>query len=159
MNNNNLLCLTYFIFLGEIDMVKKSILTIIILTLFALICFLGYKNMSIKIEKKGGIKSNGLAYTVPNNHGKSEFSYAFNLTNTNGKDIFIKSIEPSIDETMKNNILSKETIIVVNKNIKPNETIEINGKIFIDTNGLSMNNIGKLITDIKVSTEETVSFN
>lgn len=140
-------------------MVKKSILTIIILILFALICFLGYKNMAIKIEEKGGIKSNGLAYTVPNNDGKSEFSYGFNLTNTNGKDVFIKSIEPSINETMKNNILSKETIIVVNKNIKPNETIQINGKIFIDTNGLSMNNIGKLITDIKVSTEETVGFN
>lgn len=140
-------------------MVKKSILTIIILTLFTLICFLGYKNMAIKIEKKGGIKSNSLAYTVQNNDSKSEFSYGFNLTNTNGKDVFIKSIEPSINETMKNNILSKETIIVVNKNIKPNETIQINGKIFIDTNGLSMHNIGEFITDIKVSTEETVSFN
>ena len=140
-------------------MAKKSIFTIIIVTLLALICFLGYKNMAIKIEGKGGIKSNGLVYNVPNNDGKSEFSYALNLTNTNGKDIFIKSIEPSINETMKNNILSKETIIAINKNIKPNETIEINGKIFIDTNGLSMSNIGKLITNIKVSTEETVSFN
>lgn len=140
-------------------MAKKSILTIIILTLFALIYFLGYKSMAIKIEKKGGIKSNGLTYTIPNNGDKSEFSYAFNLTNTNGKDIFIKSIEPLINETMKNNILSKETIIVVNKNIKPNETIEINGQILVDTNGLSANNIGKLITDIKISTEETVSFN
>lgn len=140
-------------------MLRKSILTIIILTLCALIFFLGYKNIAIKIENKGGIRSSGLTYAMPNNNGKSAFSYAFNLTNTNEKDIFIKSIEPSINETMKNNILSSETIIVVNKNIKPNETIEINGNIFIDTNGLSMHNIGKLITDIRVSTEETVSLN
>ena len=140
-------------------MLKKSILTIMILTLCVLICFFGYKNITIKIETKGGIKSNGLTYVMANNNGKSEFSYAFNLTNTNGKDIFIKSVEPSINETMKNNILSNETIIVVNKNIKPNETIQINGKIFIDTVGLPMYNIGKLITNIKVSTEETISFN
>lgn len=139
-------------------MLKKSILIIIILTLCALIYFLGYKNIGIKIENNGGIKSSGLTYVIPNNNGKSEFSYAFNLTNTNRKDIFIKSIEPSINETMKNNILSNETIIVVNKNVKPNETIEINGSILIDTSGLSMHNIGKLITDIRVSTEETVSF-
>ena len=140
-------------------MLKKSILTIIILTLCVLICSWGYKNITTKIETKGGIKSNGLTYVMANNNGKSEFSYAFNLTNTNGKDIFIKSIEPSINEKMKNNILSNETIIVVNKKIKANETIQINGKIFINTSGLPMYDIGKLITNIKVSTEETVSFN
>ena len=144
---------------GKINMLKKSILTIIILIVCTLICFWGYKNIAIKIETKGGIKSNGLTYVMANKNGKSEFSYAFNLTNTNGKDIFIKSIEPSINEIMKNNILSNENIIVVNKNIKPNEIIQINGKIFIDTSGLSMYNIGKLITDIKISTEESVSFN
>jgi hypothetical protein len=140
-------------------MLKKLILTITILILCALICFFGYKNIAIKIETKGGIKGNGFTYVMANNNGRSEFSYSFNLTNTNGKDIFIKSIEPSINETMKNNILSNENIIVVNKNIKPNETIQINGKVFINTSGLSMYNIGKLITNIKVSTEEIVTFN
>lgn len=137
-------------------MSKKSVITIIILALCALICFLVYKNMAFKVETKGGIKSNGLSYTIANNNGKSEFSYSINLTNTNGKVIFIKSIQPSINQTMKNNILSNETIIAVNKNIKPNESIQINGEIFIDTKGLPMENIGKLVENIKVSTEETV---
>lgn len=139
-------------------MSKKIVLFLIILTLsYTIICLWGYKNMSRKIESKGGLKINGLSYLCANNNGESEFSYEAKLTNTNGKTVFIKSIEPSVNEAFKNKVLSKETVICVNKNIKSNETIEISGTILIDTRGISTIELGKLIKDIKVSTEETVS--
>lgn len=140
-------------------MSKKSVVTILIsiLTLCALICFLGYKNMNSKIAAKGGVKTKNLFYTLADNNGRSEYFYSIELTNTNGKAIFIKTIEPSVNEAVKNKILSKETLVTVNKKMNPNETIQINGEIIVDTHGLSTQDIQKFITDIKVSTEETVS--
>lgn len=126
-------------------MSKKLVVIVIIVALCALICFLGYKNINFKIETKGGLKTNGLSYALGNNNGKSEFTYSIKLTNTNGK-----TIETSVNETIKNKILSKE-------NVKPNETIQVDEEIIVDTKGLFKQDIEKLITDIKVSTEETVS--
>lgn len=51
-------------------------------------------------------------------------------------------------------------MVVVNKDIKSNETIQINVEIIVDTKGLEKSDIVKLepfITDIKVPTEEIVS--
>lgn len=137
-------------------MVKKLVITMSILTLFVPICILGYE---LNVDTKGGLKSKGFAYTMPNNNGNSEFSYSFQLTNTNRKTVFIKTIEPLVNETMENKILSKDVVVTVNKNIKPNETIQISGIINVDTRGLFMYDIVKFITDIKVSTEEIVSLN
>jgi hypothetical protein len=135
-------------------MVKKLVITVITLTLFISICIVGYV---LNADTKGGLKAKGLGYTMPNNNGSSEFSYSFQLTNTNRKTVFITTIEPLVNETMKKNILSKDTVVTVNKNIEPNETIQISGIIIVDTKGLFMYDIGKFIADIKVLTEETVS--
>ena len=59
-----------------------------------------------------------------------------------------------------NKIISKDIIITVNKDLKPNESIQINGEIIFNTKGLTKLDIEKLepfITDIKFSTEETIS--
>lgn len=139
-------------------MSKKSVIPMIIITLcYTSILLLGYKNMSSKIESKGGLKTNGLSYICQDNNGESEFDYSANLTNTNGKTIFIKSIEPSLDEALHSKVLSKKTVVAVNKNLKPNETIVVSGSIMLDAKGISAFEIGKLIKDIKVSTEEPVS--
>lgn len=136
-------------------MAKKIAITIILLTLFVSTCLLGYH---LNIETKRGLKSKGLAYTMPDNNGSSEFSYTFYLTNTNRKAVFIKTIEPVVNETMKSRILSKDIVVIVNKNINPNETIQIGGTIMVDTKELfAYDAAGKLITDIKVSTEEIVN--
>lgn len=113
--------------------------------------------MDFKIDTKGGLKTNGLSYTCENNKGVSEFSYSVNLTNTNGKSIFIKTIELSMNEVFSKAILSKETVVAVHRDIKPNETIAISGVITINMKELSAIDIGKLVRDIKVSTEEIVS--
>lgn len=135
-------------------MVKKFVITIIVLTLFVSVWILG---CDLNADTKGGLKSSGFAYTMPNNNGTSEFSYSFHLTNTNRKTVFVKTIEPIVNETMKNKILSKDIVVTVNKNIEPNETIQVNGIIMVDTRGVVMYDIVKFIADIKVSTEETVS--
>jgi PKD repeat protein len=135
-------------------MVKKLVIIIITVTLFISIYIAGYVSNA---DTKGGLKSKGLAYTMPNNNGSSEFSYSFQLTNTNSKTVFVKTIEPIVNETLKKNILSKDTVVAVNKNIEPNETIQISGIIVVDTKGLFMYDVGKFIKDIRVLTEETVS--
>ena len=142
----------------ELVMSKKLVVSVIIVTLcYTIICLLLYRNMDFKIDTKGGLKTNGLSYTCENNNGVSEFSYSVNLTNTNGKSIFIKTIELSMNEVFSKAILSKETVVAVHRDIKPNETIAISGVITINMKELSAIDIGKLVRDIKVSTEEIVS--
>lgn len=138
----------------EGNMTKKLIVALILFSLFALICFIGF---SLKIETIGGLKSKGFTYAVANNSGHSEFSYSIQLTNTNRKAVYIKTIEPLINETMKKKIISKDIVVTVNKAILPNETILVSGVIFVDTKDLIMYDIGKLVAEIKVSTEETIS--
>ena len=95
-----------------------------------------------------------------NNLDKQKFSYSISVANKNVKTIFIKSVQPTINERVKNKILSEETIVAVNKDIKPKETIEISGEIIIDTSGLTKEEIVALepfITAIKISTEENIN--
>lgn len=135
----------------------KKYTTIIILILCILTCFSEYKIMASKVEEKVGIKSNGFTYMMANNDAKSVYSYSIKLTNTNVRTIFIKSIQPSINKAIRSNILSKQIIVNVNKSIKPDESIQVDGEILINGRGLNAKNIGELIDEIKVSTEESLS--
>lgn len=143
-------------------MSKKLIMIIFSLFIFAF--FTGCNNTKVQVQSKGGLKiynwSSALGGINENDLDKTKYSYSINLTNENEKTIFIKSVQPSVNEAIKNKILNKEIVIDVNQNLKPNETIKINGEIIIDTKGLEKSDIVTLepfITDIKVSTEETVS--
>lgn len=145
-------------------MFKKSIIIILISILCIFILLTGCNNTKTQAQSKGGLKisswSTGLGEINETDLDKTKFSYSINLANENEKDIFIKSIQPSVNEKIKNKIISKDNIVIVNKDIKSNETIEINGEIIVDTKGLAKSDIVKLepfITDIKVSIEETVS--
>lgn len=90
----------------------------------------------------------------------TKLSYSFNLNNENNKSVFVKSIEPLINEKIKDKVISKDIVVVVNKDIKPNEIIQINGEIIFDTKGLSKSDIEKLeplLRDVKVSTDEIIN--
>lgn len=143
-------------------MSKKLIM--IIFSLFILVFFVGCNNTEIEVQSKGGLKiynwSSALGSVNQNNLYKTKYSYSINLINEDEKTIFIKSVQPSVNEIIKNKIMSKEMIVDVNKNLRPNEIIKINGEIIIDTKGLGKSDIvalGPLITNIDVSTEEAVS--
>ncbi len=145
-------------------MSKKSITIIVISILFVFIIFTGCNSTNAKIQTKGGLKINGWSSGLGNVNetdlDKTKFSYSINLTNENEKNVFIKSIKPSVNEAIKDKIISKEIVVAVNKDIKPNEAIEITGEIIVDTKGLGKSDIvklGQFITDIKISIEETVS--
>ena len=145
-------------------MLKKSIMIIAISILCIFIFLTGRNNTNTQIQSKGGLKisnwSSGLGSVNDTDLNKTKFSYSVNLTNENENTIFIKSIQPSVNEKIKDKIISKDIIVAVNKDIKPNGTIQINGELIVDTKGLTKSDIEKLepfITDIKVSTEETVS--
>lgn len=145
-------------------MVKKSIIIIAISILCIFILLTGCNNTKTQVQPKGGLKisswSSGLGGVNETDLDKTKFSYSINLTNENETNIFIKSIQPSLNEKIINKILSEDNTVIVNKDIKSNETIEINGEIIVDTKGLAKSDIVNLepfITDIKVSIEETLS--
>lgn len=146
-------------------MSKKSIITLIILILCVFnFIFLTGCNTQTHMKTKGGLKinswSSGLGSFNETDLDNTKFSYSIDLTNDNEKSIFIKSIQPSVNETIRSRILSKEMSVDVDRDIKPNETIHITGELIVNTKGLVKSDIVKLepfITDIKVSIEENVS--
>jgi hypothetical protein len=135
-------------------MLKKSII-IIITVLCLCVFFTGCTRTTIQSEKKNEL-------TVLNwgsGLGDGILSYSIYLTNESNKTFFIKSIQPFINETIKNKILSKEMVVLVNKDIKPNKSLHITGEIMIDTKSLTtsdMTNLKPFITDIKVITEQKI---
>lgn len=150
----------------EGNMFKK--LSMIILSLLIVVCiiilFKIYNNSKIQVQPKYGLKiynwNSALGGVNETALDKTKFFYSINLTNENQNTVFIKSIEPSVNKTIKNRILSKEMIVNVNKDIKHNETIKIEGEIIIDTKGIHKSNMTTLepfITGIKVSTDETLT--
>jgi hypothetical protein len=145
-------------------MSKKLIIAMIITVLCISLFFIGCNSTKVQNQTKGGLKinnwSSGIGSVNENDLDKSVFSYSINLINENEKTVFIKSIQPIVNEKIINKILSEKTIVTLNKDIKSNETIEITGKIIVDTKGLAKSDIIKFepfITDIKISTDEIVS--
>jgi hypothetical protein len=142
----------------------KGLKIITILVLCTLIFLTGCNSTKTQLQTKGGLKinswSSGLGGVNETNLDKTKFSYSINLSNGNNTNIYVKSIEPLVNEKIKNIILSKDIAVTVNKDVKPGETIQINGEIIIDTKGLTKSDIMKLepfITDVKISSEETIS--
>jgi hypothetical protein len=145
-------------------MLKKSKIGIVISILCIFIFLTGCNNIKTQAQSKGGLKintwSSGLGDINETDLGNTKFSYSINLTNENENNIFVKSIKPSVNEKINNKIISKDIVVTVNKDIKHNETIQINGEIIVDTKGLTKSDIVQLepfITDIKVLSEEAVS--
>lgn len=145
-------------------MTQKSIIILTISIICVFIFLTGCNSPKTQIQTKDGLKiyswNSALGGVNETDLDKTKFSYWINLTNENEKNILIKSIQPLVNEEIKNKIVSKDIAITVNKNIKPNETIQINGEIIIDTKGFTKTEISKFepfITDIKVSSEETIN--
>jgi len=142
----------------------KKIFFIMISVLCVFLFLIGCNNTKVHNQAKGGLIirnwSSGLGSVNENDLDKSVFSYSIHLTNENEKAVFVKSVQPIVKQNIKNMILSENTSIAVNKTINSNETIEITGEIIVDTKGLTKADIVKLepfITDMKVSSEETIS--
>lgn len=146
-------------------MSKKSIIELIITFLCISILLIGCNSKKVQTQTKGGLIinswSSGLGSVDESNLDKSLFSYSINLTNENEKTIYIKSIQPLVDEAIKDKILSKETVVSVDKYIDTNETIAINGEVIVDTKGLAKEDIIKLqpfTINVKVTTEEIITY-
>ena len=145
-------------------MLKKLIIAVVILILGMSIIFTGCHTTKKQVQTRGGLKingwSSGLGSVNETDLDKTKFSYSMNLTNENENSIFIKSIQPTLNEKIKSKIISKDIVVPVNSELKANKTTQINGEIIVDTEGLTKADIAQLepfIKDIKVSTEETIS--
>ena len=144
-------------------MVKKLIITIVVCILCILLLLLvGFFNI-IKVKNQtqmlqDQIKSRLVITYWSSALGGNKLDYSINLTNQSDENIFIQSVEPLFNETLKNRILSKEMVVAVNKEIKPNKAIAITGEIIVDTEGLKdLVKLVPFIKDIKIITTETIS--
>jgi hypothetical protein len=144
-------------------MKKKSIARVICFIIFVFVLFSGCTRINTQNSTKDGLEilnwSAGLGGASGNDLDQSKYSYLFQLKNESSKTVFINSIQPLISDTIKSKVLSTNTVIDVNKEIKPDETIEVKGEIVFDTKGSSKSDILKLepfLTDVKISTVQTI---
>ncbi|EOC99685.1 hypothetical protein [Caldisalinibacter kiritimatiensis] len=140
---------------------KKTLKIIIVCASITFILLTGCASKETKVGLKVYNWSSSIGAENGNSLDKTRYSYYIDITNENPKSLYIKSVEPIISENIKDKVLKAE-IVEVNKHINSNETIEVEGKIIIDTKGLNKTDIIELepfITDIKVITEETINLN
>jgi len=145
-------------------MSKKLTIMIVTSILCILVLFVGVINIITVQNKTKAVQNQTKSWLVSNYSssglGGGKLDYSINLTNQSDKNIFIQSVQPLVNETLKNRILSKEMVVTVNKEIKPNKVIAITGEIIVDTEGLKTTDMVKFepfITDIKVITAQTIS--
>lgn len=144
-------------------MIKKLGVSLCAFTLIFSIFLVGCSEDKEILKTSGGLKINSWSSSLggvnDSDLDKTKFTYFLNLTNENQEDIFVNSILPIVSNSIKNRVLSTDISVKINKSIKPNETIEINGDIIVDTKGMNKSGISSLepfITDVKVSTEEII---
>lgn len=143
-------------------MLRKSMIPLVIAIIFISV-FSASCSAKPALQAEGGLKidnwSSALGGVDETDLDKTKFTYSVSLTSRNENTVLVKSIVPLVNDSIANKILGNDMTVVVNKEIKPNETIQISGEIVVDTKGLTKADIAKLepfITDINVSSEETI---
>ncbi|WP_193564915.1 hypothetical protein [Clostridium estertheticum] len=155
-----------FVIVVAKSMSKKLIITIVTSILCIFVLFVGFiKIITLQNQIKtvqNQTKSRLVSTYYSMSLGGGNLDYSINLTNLSDEKIFIQSVQPLVNEKLKNNILSKN-MFVVNKEIQPNKAIAITGKIIFDTKGIiitkEMTKFEPFITDIKVVSTENISLN
>jgi len=87
------------------------------------------------------------------NSDKIKFTFGISLSNESESTFFVRTIKPSYKNETINNI-EYENVIIVNKEIKPKEKLEVNWDIIIKKEGIAeieIKELKSLLTGIKVS--------
>lgn len=119
---------------------------------------------STNAQKSVGLEVSGMSSglgAVDENLDKTKISYSIPLSNNSSKDRYIKWIEPTLGEKVKDRLLSEEIKVNVQKIIKGNQYLEIEGEIILDTKGMTKQEITELtpfITGIKIESQEMIEF-
>ena len=96
---------------------------------------------------------------VNNNTDETVFSYTLNISNNNAFPYTINSVEPILSKEILDKLIDDNVVVEVNKPIESNGYIEVEGKIILDTKGMSKKEISKFteqITEYKISMETVI---
>ncbi|HEX3031508.1 MAG TPA: hypothetical protein VHS59_04605 [Bacillota bacterium] len=145
-------------------MTKKMILVVGTVLVFALT--LSGCAGSNQLEPGGGLKvnswSSALGSVSDTNLDTTRFTYFINLTNDSQAPVVVKTMEPQPVEAIKDKLMGKSLVVVVNKEVKPQETIELKAEILVNTKGMTKPEISGLapfITEIKVTSDQNIKLN
>ncbi|APC42822.1 hypothetical protein [Clostridium estertheticum] len=147
--------------LKKSNLMTATFIVGVLVLLVGVINIITVQNQTKAVQNQTVSRFVSLSSSIRITDGK--LNYAINLTNRSDKKIFIQSVQPLVNEKLKNKILSKNMVVTVNKEIQPNKAIAITGKIVFDKKGFTTTKeIAKfqpVILNIKVvSTEaETIS--
>lgn len=81
---------------------------------------------------------------------KTKFSYSVSLINLSEGDIFIRTLKPNYKKEILNNI-EYDNVVVVNKEIKPEDVLTINWDIVINKKGLTVKELKAYLTNIELN--------
>jgi len=88
---------------------------------------------------------------------KTKFSYSVSLINVSEGIIFLRTLKPDYKEEVLNNI-EYNNVIIVNKEIKPKEVLEVSWDIIINKKGLIVKELKAYLTSIKLNAKVDTKF-
>lgn len=143
-------------------MLKKiSVIINVILFLCCIILIDNNSKLEDTYHEKTGLKigkwSTGVGSVNEANTEKTSFTYTLTLLNESESNITIKSVEPIIDESIKSKISNKDINLMINKELHPNDSIEVTGNLIIDFGDATKSEINKLYPffhDVRINSEQ-----
>lgn len=146
-------------------MFKKSIVSYfvtIIIVLYLIIVASGYvTNLKTKRIEYQELRISKWNYELKElGSDRVKFTYTFSLINCNTKNEFIISVKPTYKKEIENTV-EYDDYIAINKEIKPNEEIEISWDIIVNTDGLKKADVKEVktyLTSVTVSAKNHNSY-
>lgn len=140
-------------------MFKKALgsyIVIVVVVFYLVIVSLGYTNdLGAKRIEYQGLRLSRWNYELSEvDFNKVKFTYALTLVNYGSKNDFIRLVKP-VFKKEASNIIEYDDYIAVNKEIKPNEEMELSWYIIVNTDGLKKADVKELrsyLTSVTVST-------
>ena len=91
------------------------------------------------------------------NHETGIFHYAATFYNTGNDDIYISSTLPVLSKNFAERLVSENILMIIDQNIAPGETLEIEDELRFDFQELSkkdIENLGEIIIKFKIKRED-----
>ncbi len=133
----------------------KYIFMLVLILLMSVGC-----STNAREETKSGIDIYSSNTSLGGTEEKTIFSYTLHISNNNAISYNIKSVEPILNQEILSKLMDDNIVVEVNKTMDSNESIEVEGKIILDTKGMSKEEIlefTKPITEYTLSMETVIS--
>ncbi|MNX56850.1 hypothetical protein D3C86_876540 [compost metagenome] len=106
-----------------------------------------------------GLVINSISFGLGGELDNTLVTYNFNIWNKTSKAILIKSIEPIINETLKQRVIDSKLILEVNKTINGTSSENFTGSFSLNTKGIDKQGIENLniqLQKFRIITEQVL---